>query len=494
MISFVGQQYDRIKMRVKIVCGGGLRAKVFRGGAWLGAGSLTEQVVRFGRNMLLTRLLAPEAFGTMAIALSSASIVDTLLEAGVRQAIIQNPRGGEKRYLNAAWWLAMGRGLAFYILIFAAAPLIAKFYGNAILSPVLRVALLSVIFESAMSPGANLAIKQMKFSKWALINHGGAVCGVVLTLILSFFLPGVWALAIGYAAENAGRCLLSYVICPLFPSVVIARDAVRDLLSFSRGVFGLAFLNLIFLRTDVFVLAKLYPAASLGLYVMAVYLVQTPATFLMNLQGQTLLPMFSQIQEDDSRVNRVLLQVTSAIMLLGMPAMVFVFFCGHSVLRIAYGHQYSSATSSFIVASLASLISVINGQLTLVFFAKGLPQLHRRSVAITAFAMVALIYPLTKQFGFMGAQLAAVVAMALGYVFQVARMRQLTGLGIAAYTRTFLVAASFSVLVLAVCFGAMPFALFSHPLPNVMVGVTACGFAYYLAGSRLLRRNFKEVT
>jgi hypothetical protein len=55
-----------------------LKARVFRGGAWLGAGSFTEQVFRFGRNMILTRLLAPEAFGTMAIILSASSVIQSL--------------------------------------------------------------------------------------------------------------------------------------------------------------------------------------------------------------------------------------------------------------------------------------------------------------------------------------------------------------------------------------------------------------------------------
>ena len=64
--------------------GDGLKAKVFRGGAWLGAGSSLEQVIRFVRNMILTRLLAPEAFGTMAIVLSASSVVQTIMDVGVK--------------------------------------------------------------------------------------------------------------------------------------------------------------------------------------------------------------------------------------------------------------------------------------------------------------------------------------------------------------------------------------------------------------------------
>ena len=58
-----------------------------RGGAWLGSGSVAEQASRFARNMILTRLLAPSAFGTMAIVMSSSAIVGALTEVGVKQAV-----------------------------------------------------------------------------------------------------------------------------------------------------------------------------------------------------------------------------------------------------------------------------------------------------------------------------------------------------------------------------------------------------------------------
>jgi O-antigen/teichoic acid export membrane protein len=84
--------------------------------------------------MLLTRLLAPSAFGTMAIVLSSSSIVASFTDVGVKAAVIQNPRGVEEGYLNVGWWLGMGRAICMYVIIFAAAPWVSRFYGIAELS------------------------------------------------------------------------------------------------------------------------------------------------------------------------------------------------------------------------------------------------------------------------------------------------------------------------------------------------------------------------
>jgi len=162
--------------------------------------------------MLLTRLLAPNAFGAMAIVMATSAIVGTLTDIGSRSAVIQNPRGGEPSYVNAGWWMEIGRAIGMYVVIFTMAPWVAHFYGNAELSGLLRVTLLGTLFDGALSPGSILLQKEMKFGRWMVLNNGGAICGVALTVILSFVLRDVWALAIGFCSENFFRCVLLYFV------------------------------------------------------------------------------------------------------------------------------------------------------------------------------------------------------------------------------------------------------------------------------------------
>jgi O-antigen/teichoic acid export membrane protein len=472
--------------------GDGLRAKVFRGGAWLGTGSFSEQVIRFGRNMILTRLLAPEAFGTMAIVLSACSVVQTIMDVGVKEALIQNPRGSEKEYVGAAWWMAFGRAATFWAIVSTIAPVIAKFYGNHDLTALFRVAAIGVLFDGAISSRAYVAIKEMKFRKWAIVNHGGAIAGVFATLALSFLLRSVWALILGYCAESVGRFVLSYIVCPFLPPRRLPVAAIRDLLKFSKLAFGLSLLNLIFARTDVFVLAKMFPPADLGLYTMAIFLVQTPTSFVMNLLGQTLLPTFSRIQEDRVRTNRVLMKVTSVLVLVGMPALIFVAISGRSLLGLLYGPRYSACTGPLIVASFVALLNAINGQITIVFYAKGMPQLHRRCVLITATSMIVLIYPFVLWFGLLGGQLAALVAITAGFLFQVARLRELTMLGVAQYLKAFVFLGAISAVVVAVCVSLRAVTAAGNPVSNILIGVLACSAAAGLGLVTLLRGPFRE--
>lgn len=469
--------------------GGGMKAKVFRGGVWMGAGSFSEQVARFGRNMILTRLLAPEAFGTMAVVLSAGSVIQMITDIGVKEAIIQNPRGSEDDYMSAAWWLAALRAFSIYAGIFLLAPWLSQFYGNREIVPLLRVVALTVILEGTYSSRAYAAIKNMSFKKWAAIHHGGGIGGVVLTLILSLFIRDVWALVLGTVAESAMRWILSYVLCPYFPALSWNREAARDLLRFSRGLFGLSFLNLIFSRADVFVLAKLYSPAALGLYVMGIYLVQTPAGFLMNLLGQTLLPTFSKVQGDKIRENRILLQVTSLLVQLGLPALVFMVLCSRSLLTVFYGARYAAAAVPLMFASAVVFLNILNGQITTVFYGRGVPQLHRRSVAIMAGLMVALIYPFSKWFGLPGGQVACLVAVFTGYAFQLLRLRALTHISLSEYARPFLTGAMLSLIVLALWLSTRQFPLFTRPLATVLLGVLGCSLAYAWSAAEFVRRR-----
>jgi len=480
--------YSRVRGYIdRLMLGDNLRAKTTRGAAMLGSASLGEQASRFARNMLLTRILAPSAFGTMAIVMSSASIVGSLTDVGLRVSVIRNPRGRETAYLNAAWWLAMGRSFGVYAICFIMAPFVSRFYGNVELSALLRVALLGALLEGAMSPRSCLPQKDMKFGRWAAISNGGAVCGVILTVILSFIIRDVWALAIGYCSENVFRCLLSYILCPGLPSFGWDRAAARDLLSYSRGAYGLSFLNLIFTRTDIFVLAKLYSPTALGLYTMAVYLVQTPTGFIQNMVGSTLLPAFAHVQEDHQRLNRVLLEATSWLIVLGLPVVVVIWLYAPSLLRLTYGARYVKSAGPLVVASAVALLSVLNGVITDAFSAMGRPALHRRAVAASAVIMIVAIYPASKMLGVVGAQIAALFAIGASYFLQIIRIRALTGLDLARYGMAFVRVGLVSAALLCGGLGIRFLGLAEGITAQIALGLCAFLLAYGICVPAVLR-------
>jgi lipopolysaccharide exporter len=494
-IGFSGMK-EMLRLHIwNVRAGQDLKARALRGGLWLGSGSTVEQLSRFARNLILVRLLAPQAFGTMAIVLSSVASVTSLSDVGLREAIIQNPRGTESAYLNAAWWLGIGRGVGVYAVVFALAPWLSRFYGDPNLVLLLRVAFLGVLFDAALSQKAVLSLKTMTFNKWAAVSHGGSVCGVCITLILAYFFRNTWTLAVGYCTESASRCVLSYVICPGCPRLPTQRNAARELLRFSKGLLGLSALNLILSRADIFVLAKVFSVAELGLYSMGISLVQAPTSFLLNLLGQTLLPVYSQVQTDKSRVNQILHTVISLVLLFGMPAITCLAFSGRAVLTVIYGHLYARVAAPLVVASGVAMLTVLNGQLTTVLYAAGRPNVHRISVIVMAGIMVLSIYPLATRFGPTGGQLAALLAVATGLVVQLVRLRRMLGTTVRSYAPVLLYSFYGSLAVVGTCLCARVCSISKQPLPAIAAGIVGCLLAVslysikFLRGGRLTRRE-----
>jgi PST family polysaccharide transporter len=320
-----------------------------------------------------------------------------------------------------------------------------------------------------------------------VISNGGAICGVILTVALSFVIRDVWALAIGFASENAFRCLLSYILYPGLPSLGWEQHAIRDLYRFSRQAFGLSFLNLIFSRTDVFVLGKLYSTTALGVYTMGVALVLTPSTFVTNILGQLLFPVLSHVQEDKERINRILIEVTSWLILLGLPCLVVIYLCGHSLLSVFYGARYISAAGPLAVAATVVFFTILNAAVTCVFTALGRPGLHRRAVAASAVVMLISIYPACKLLGVVGGQVAALLAIIVSYLLQLLRMRQLTSLNLFRYGKALAPAGLGSGWILAVGLTARFFGFATRPVANFALVAGACVIAYALCVPAFLR-------
>jgi len=476
----------------KINTGRDLKSKVARSSFWMGGAGGLEQGLRFLRNMILTRLLAPEAFGLMAIVLAFSTFFDSLTAIGIRQAIIQNDKGEDRKYLNGAWWLSFVRSAVLYFLAFIGAPFISKFYGNPELILLMRVAFLSILLKGIMSPRGYVAIKQLNFKRWVIIENGGGILGVMTAVILAYVIQNVWAIVIGFTVEAASRFVLSYIICPFLPGIVFRKESLRDLLKYARGMLGLPILTFIFMRADVFVLGKLVSQAELGLYSMAVTLASIPSQLVLKLFGQIVMPTFVAMQSDNERLNNALLKITSGIIILCFPLLIFSIFYGKYFLHVVYGEIYAQVAVPFAIICSTLIIKVSSAPIASLYFATGNPQHHRFFVAIRAFLIIAIIYPAIKWFGLNGAASAGFVSMFISYVLQVRRLQKMTSLNLREYLIIFLKGAGISLFIPLFWIILHNSLELFNPFFNIICGFLSCFISYGL-GIRIFFKSKKSI-
>jgi O-antigen/teichoic acid export membrane protein len=172
-----------------------------------------------------------------------------------------------------------------------------------------------------------------------------------------------------------------------------------------------------------------------------------------------------------------------------MPATVFISLSASSLLRLAYGARYVAAAGPLSVASVAVFLTVLNSIPTIVLFAKGRPVLHRHAVLASAAAMLVAIYPACKFLGPIGGQIAALLAIVIGYLFQLIQLRSVTGLDLSRYGAAFVPPAFGSAAMLVVVLGGRRLGLAANPGADIAVCAGSCLVAYAICALARLRAS-----
>jgi lipopolysaccharide exporter len=432
--------------------------------------------LRFVRNVILARLLAPSEFGLMALVMVSAAVIEALTEVGVKQSIIQHKRGGQSEYLNAAWFIQAGRGLVLFILTYIATPLISQFYSRPELTSLLRFGAISILLNGLISPGTYVLEKEFRFSKVAFLTQGSAVCGILTTLGLSIIVKNVWALVIGMVTETAVRCLLSFVLCPFVPKPRMNTSDFGELTKFARGMFGLPILTLIAVRMDILVIGKVMTTELLGMYAMALELAQIPFEFFSRVVNPVLLPAMAEKQNDIPALRRAILKITMATSAVSIPLTGFLCVCAKPVLAIAYGSQYAAVSVTFAILSLYIYIRIQGTILGQVVFAIGQPHLQRLFTIVRLVILLILIFPATHYLGISGAAASLVLASGIALVLQMVRVGNLVNLHIRDYLRAIIPAINSTMVIV------LPISIIGVLWTRSLYGRVLIGFVAFILG------------
>jgi lipopolysaccharide exporter len=393
-----------------------LKAKIAKGGFWLAIGSGSENLLRLIRNMILTRILVPDVFGLMAIILAVNFFFEAFTTIGVKESIIQNPKGHQNTYLNSAFWLSAIRGLILFVFGILLTPLIANFYKSPEIIPMMKVSFLGILFQGLLSPKSYSELKGMNYKKWIFLFNGGGIIGVIVAIILSMMFHNIWALVLGNLVERISRTVLSFIFCPFLPRFELERESVNSLFQFASRTTGAPILYFIYNKIDVFVLGKFVSASDLGIYSMAQGLAQTPWLLIGAVISPILLPAFSSTQNNTKLLSSRIFKSTKYIILIFFPLLTLMACNSKIILSIIYGEKYINSSIVFImfcfnISLLIVAVIVVNALLSI-----GMPNLERFASLIRFIVISIIIIPFIKYFGTIGAA-SAIILSTIIYMF-----------------------------------------------------------------------------
>ena len=399
------------------------RGRIKRAIGWAGASKAVSEAARYLRVLILARLLAPQDFGVFGIALLVLGVLEAFTEPGFKVALVQRPEG-VRRYLNSVFIACALRGFALGVLVWAIAPLAARFWNVPESEPVIASIGVVVALRGLANPAAVLLERELAFGKifvWNCLEAAASLCVGVLLAWQGF---GPWALAASLIAGEAARSGASYYLKPWRPTLAMDWQALRDLTRFSRWVMASNAAVFVGLQLDSAFVAKLVNPAALGFYQIAQRLASIPRTTVVTVLSQVAYPAMSASQGNPLKLKKLLVRfwLLSAAAAGGFALALAVF--AKPVVVVMLGQKWAAAAPLVCILALSHFLRSLSVIPSYFFLAAGHPAATFRIAAARAAALAVCIWPLTAVWDAAGAAWACVGgAVAMNAVWTPAMIR-----------------------------------------------------------------------
>lgn len=290
-----------------------LRKRVIGAGALNIGAILASQLIRLGGNLVITRLLVPEMFGVMAIATTVSVLLLLLSDVGLRQNIIQSPRGDDPLFLNTVWSVQIirGFGLFFIMQLLALGSWFTQHigmwpahstYAVPELPLVLAVTGLFAIFHGFQSTKVDVAVRAFQQKRVVLAELIVQLVGLLVMLVAGYLTRSIWALVASGLVSTFVFTILSHVMFQ-GPNNRLQWDPVawREMLAYGRWILLSSAVGVLAMQGDRIWFGGSMTVAELGVYSIAVSMLATFQSSLQRLAGAVVLPAFSEATRADDK-------------------------------------------------------------------------------------------------------------------------------------------------------------------------------------------------
>ena len=309
------------------------RSSVFSNLIWRFAERCGAQIVQFIVSIVLARLLLPETFGTVALVLVIAQIFQVFVDSGLGNALIQKKDADDLDF-SSVFWFNVVWCLFLYGLIFITSPIIAKFYNDTTLIPVIRVLCITVIISGLKNVQQAYVSRTMQFKKFFFATLGGTVASAFAGIGLAYGGFGLWAIVAQNLVNLTIDTLVLWITVEWRPRFIFSFERLKGLLSYGWKLLASALLDTVYGNLRQLVIGRMYTTSDLAFYNQGDKFPQIITSNINASIDSVLLPSMAQVQDDKARVKAMTRRAITVSTYLMAPMMIGLAFCANSVITL----------------------------------------------------------------------------------------------------------------------------------------------------------------
>ena len=370
-----------------------LLGRVVKAGSVTVLGNGASQVLRFASNLVLTRLLFPEAFGLMAIAQSILTGANLISDVGLSQSVVRSARGHEPRFLNTVWTMQVVKGLLLMLAMIIISPVVAKGYHQ----PALVWLMPGLGLASAISGLASMKIalvnRKIEVGRLTAIELGSQFFGIVVMIVWAWLFPTPWALVGGNLANALGRTVGSQVFLH-GPRDRLAwdRSVIREIFTFGGWVMLSSTVTFLSGEGRNLLNAALVDAKAIGLLVLSTTLSLIVWNAIQSVSGRVLFAAYAEVWRERPQNLPAAVERSRRIQLAGGCAVALIFaLAGDRLVGWFYDPRYRAAGAFLQIQAVGTCFTFLSASYTGVLWAIGRAGLSTLLLAVQVMIMGVLI-------------------------------------------------------------------------------------------------------
>ena len=356
--------------------------------------------------VILARLLVPEDFGLVAMAMLIVGAIEVFSEFNFDVVLIKKQNASRVDY-DTAWTLSIIRGAVVAGLLLALAVPAADLFDEPRLALITAIMALSPLLTGFQNIGVVDFRKSFDFRRDFLFMTGAKVAGVIVTVVLALIWRNYWALVGGMIASALWHVAASYVLHPFRPRLSLR--SWYELIAFTKWLLLHNILLYFRNRADRLVIGKLLGAATLGIYALAYELANLVTTELMAPIRRALFPGYAKLAGDAERMRGMFVDVFALTLWIGAPIPIGIGLLAAPLIALLLGSNWAAAvpiTQLLVIAGFAGLLS--SGSQP-VYLASGRPELQTMLMGLNAALVLPAVIIGVKLAGLLGAAMALIL-------------------------------------------------------------------------------------
>ncbi|MEF3309009.1 lipopolysaccharide biosynthesis protein [Paenibacillus sp. GYB004] len=356
-----------------------LKGKMLRATKWATLAEVAAKLAVPIINMILARLLAPEAFGIVATITMIISLADMFSDAGFQKYLVQYEFNNELELYqnsNVAFWTNLAISLFIWGLIVLFCNPLAELVGNPGLGVVIAVACVQLPLTSFSSIQMALYRRNFDYRTLFLVRLVSVCIPFIVSIPLALTGLGYWALIIGSICSQLSNSIILTIKSKWKPALFYRIAILKKMLSFSIWSLIEAISIWVSVWADTLIIGTILSSYYLGLYKTSTTMVNGLMAIITSAVIPVLFSALSRLQNNNEQFNQLFFKVQRLLSVIIFPLGVGVYLYSDLATNILLGSKWNEASQIIGQWALTSALMIVFGNLcSEVYRAKGRPKL-----------------------------------------------------------------------------------------------------------------------